>query len=318
MQKMASSLADIFGGVPKDEDEDEAPRRLVAESANPAWDFVKDLAHWLEHGKTEPPRKPGLHASSLWKTCARIPLLSKQHVLSLEPIKAGQRMTFDVGSALHFWMQNDYLGPMGRLWGDWKCLRCQKVVAQGTMPEHCPECDAPWRSRDGCYNINYSESFVQDRELDYCGHCDGLLLDRTLQKKRVFEFKTISKSQYGGLHEAKAAHVIQVHAYMHTLDLQEAIVLYWDKGSQCDWSRTDGKWIAGPPHLKAYLIRFSSSLWGAMVARIKDYHRANERAQSLPVVSDKDVMQFPRVCTHAKCDLAGECDYRNFCFRLPK
>lgn len=312
-----TSLADIFSlPTPK------RPKRIVAESLNPARDLINDLVFWLETMKDEIDRAPGLHASSLWKTCPREPLLSAIHADKMVPekLKAGNLMTFNEGHALHELMQNTYLGPWGRLWGDWKCIPCQEVIHTGVMPKACPQCGNLWRDpKDGILNIVYAESFVKCKELGYCGHCDGIVLDRTLTKKRVFEFKTISKSQYGGLRRAKNAHVVQVHAYMHALNLKEALVLYWDKGSQCDWRRTSaGEWLAGPVHLKSYLIKFDENVWQPMVRRINDYHKATKMVKELPVVTNKEVMSFKRVCSHAKCDLAGDCPVRKYCFGLPK
>ena len=313
-----ASLFDIFS----ESGEASKVETKPAESMDPAKDLVDDLVDWLENGKTEPPRAPGLHCSSLWKTCARIPLLSEVYsdLIIEEQLKAGSRMTFDMGHALHDMIQNVYLGPFGRLWGEWKCLNCQKVIHKGTMPKSCPECELPWRDdRDGSQNIVYSEMFVKDKDLDYCGHCDGVLLGRDETQRRVFEFKTKSKSQFATLRRPEAAHVIQVHAYMNGLGLKEAVILYWDKGSQCDWSRdSDGKWLAGNPHLKSFHVKWDEELWAAMVKRIRDYHRATTMVRKLPTVTTETVMQFPRVCTHNGCDLAKACPVAKPCFSLPK
>lgn len=284
-----------------------------------AAEFREDLLHWLVHGKTEPPRAPGLHCSSLWKTCPRVPLLEKRFAQHIEVKEktAGQRMTFDVGHALHDLIQNVYLGPFGRLWGRWKCLSCQKIVHEGVLPSECPECGIPWRNdEDGTQNIVYAEMFVVDDTLNYCGHCDGILLTRA-GRKLLFEFKTISKSQYKGLRQPKHEHVIQCHAYMHTLGIKEAIVLYWDKGSQCDWVKLpDGRWQSSNPHLKVFLVRWDQGIWDDMSRRIRDYRRAEQRSQELPVVEVENVNEFPRVCNHKGCDLAGECVVRDFCFAI--
>jgi len=312
-----ASLFDIFDESTK---ADEIATR-IAESLNPAKDLVDDLVYWLENDKTEPPRAPGLHCSSLWKTCARTPLLESMHAASIQirELKAGSRMTFDMGHALHNLIQNIYLGPFGRLYGEWKCLRCQKIVHKGTMPEHCPECNLEWRGSDGNQNIVYSELFVKDEELDFCGHCDGVLMSRDGLKKRVFEFKSKSKAQFARLRVPESSHIIQVHAYMKGLGLEEALILYWDKGSQCDWSRdSDGNWLAGDPHLKSFLVTWNEDLWGAIEQRIKAYHKATSLIKSLPVVTNETVMKFPRVCTLASCDLATDCPVSQQCFALPK
>lgn len=320
-----ADLIDIFGD---DEDEELEPGPLrdevvrAAESAFPANDLINDLIHWLENEKTEPPRAPGLHCSSLWKTCARWRLLEKIYEDKIVPEKltAGSRMTFDEGHALHDLIQNVYLGPFGRLYGDWNCLNCQEIVFRGTMPQACPKCDVPWRNdKDGSQNIIYAELFVRHDTLGYCGHCDGILLGRDPSVQRVFEFKTISKSGYARLRRPKHAHVIQVHAYMAALGLTEAIVLYWDKASQCDWTRdTDGSWITGPPHLKAFHVKFDNKLWDEIVVRVNHWNEADKMVKTLPVVTTAEVMKFERICTNSTCDLAVECPVSSYCFKLPK
>lgn len=320
-----ASLTDIFPDEPE-EDEPIINEDLIEEitdSDNPARDLIDDLVGWLEHGKTEPPRAPGLHCSSLWKTCARKILLETKYAdeIKQEVIKAGSRMTFDMGHALHDMMQNNYLGAFKRIWGDWKCLRCQDIVHRGTLPEACPKCDLAWRdAKDGSHNIIYAELFVHSEELDYCGHCDGILLGRGKSPKhRVFEFKTKSKAQFKTLRSPDTSHIVQVHAYMYALDMDEAVILYWDKGSQCDWSRDDeGNWLAGDPHLKAYTVKFDNDLWAQISIRIRDYHKAAKLAQSLPTISAADITKFPRLCTYRKCDLALSCPVSAQCFRLPK
>ena len=316
---MVAELTDIFS------DDDSiaiSPKVAKKITINPAEELVGDLVHFLEEVKTEPPRAPGLHASSLWKTCPRQLLLEQIHAefITKEKLRAGSHMTFDTGHQLHDLMQNGYLGPAGLIWGDWKCLSCQKTtVERDWMPEACPVCDTPRRDEhDGVRNIVYAETFIRDKELDYCGHCDGILYKRG-GKKRVFEFKTISKSQYPNLSSPKHAHIIQAHAYMNALDLDEAVIAYWDKGSQCDWSRDGrGSWIAGPPHIKSFLVKFDEDLWGEMIKVIVAYHEAARLARELPVVNSDTVMKFTRVCSSATCTLASECNVSYFCFKLPK
>lgn len=294
----------------------EEPKPIV--DGNVAHDFKEDFLNWIVNGKTDSPRAPGLHCSSLWRTCPRVPLLKKKYAeyLTVEKLSAGQQLTFGVGHALHDLMQNTLLGPFGRLWGDWKCLSCQETTHKGTMPEVCAKCGVKWRDeKDGIQNIVYSELFVADDVLKYCGHCDGVMLSRA-GEKFIFEFKTISKSQYGGLRQPKHEHVIQVHAYMNALGIDQAVILYLDKGSQADWRKKPDGWTCTNPHLKSFLVKFDSSVWEPVIDRIRDYHKADETAKRLPVVTVEDINAFDRVCTHKGCDLAGDCDVRDLCFAI--
>jgi hypothetical protein len=294
---------------------EEAPTLV---DGNIAAELREDFLHWLEHGKTDPPRAPGLHCSSLWKTCPRIPLLEKKYAefLKIEKNSPGQQLTYDVGHALHHWVQNAWMGPFGRLWGNWKCLSCQKITHEGPMPQVCPQCDVIWRNdEDGSQNIVYDELFVVNEQLKYCGHCDGIFLTRA-GNKVVFEFKTISKSQYGGLKQPKHEHIIQVHAYMAALGLKDAIVFYLDKGSQADWRKLPDGWSCKNPHIKVFHVKWDDGIWGSMVKRIEEYHRADKRARDLPVVEIEHINEFARVCTHKKCDMANDCGVRDLCFAI--
>jgi len=316
-------LSDIFGDDPDETSPDTPNIQLL--DGNFADDLREDFLNWLVNGKgEEPPRAPGLHCSSLWRTCPRVPLLEKKYAeyLRVEKETPGQRLTYDVGHALHAMMQNGYLGEFGRLYGNWVCLSCSPgednepvIVHEGTLPRKCPKCSAPWRYTDGTNNLIYAEMFVEDNVLKYCGHCDGIMLSRE-GHKFVFEFKTISPSQYKGLKQPKYEHIVQCHAYMNALGLDHAVVFYLDKGSQADWRKLADGWISPNPHIKVFLVKFDHELWGSMRERIEEYHKADEIAKKLPVVEIDDINKFARVCTHKGCDMAGDCSARDMCFAI--
>lgn len=316
-----SSILDIFDSLNNDEDLKVKTTKL-ADSSNPAQDFIDDLVYWLENKRKDLPRSPGLHCSSLWQVCPRVPLLTAQHKTAIvkEPLKAGSIMTFDEGHAIHDIVQNLYLGPSGRLLGDWKCIPCNKIVVTNDYwSETCPNCGKYWRNLDdGSLNIIYIEPTVENKQLCYSGHCDGIITDRSLNKKRVFEFKSISKYGYDSLKKPKHEHVVQVHGYMKALNIFESIIMYWDKASQCDWAKTANGWLAGPPRLKAYYVEFDGDLWNTIESRIIAYNAAETRVRGLPVVTDDDVMKYSRVCAHDGCDMAQACSVKKFCFALPR
>src|SRR3990167_3340637 len=92
-------------------------------------EFLEDFYAWLEKSE-EQERAPGLHASELWKTCPRIPILTAKSPPVIVPSTAGERLSYDLGNAMHWWVQNRQFGPWGRLWGDWFCIACQKIIRQ--------------------------------------------------------------------------------------------------------------------------------------------------------------------------------------------
>jgi len=327
------------------------PEGETATSEADVW--FKDFMVWLEgrYEKTvHAPRKPGLHASSLNKLCGRRRLLISAFGENQVPHTAGNYLTFDVGHAMHFWWQERYLGPKQELIGDWVCVGCPcpecgplvelatcredriaiykscsscrgtgGKVTRGLMPLKC-ECGKPWQE-----SVHYLELPVVNEELNYVGHTDGLLKHKP--KPRIFEFKTISVSEYEKHFVKKKNpvpledHVVQAHAYMAPLGLDEAIIVYENKGSQCKWKvNMFGQFEALETKLKTFLIKFDNAIWDPIVARIHEDHRA---VAALQVILDEkrtpsreEIAEFPRICSDKNCNLAARCALSRECFSL--
>jgi hypothetical protein len=311
--------------------------------------WFKEFTGWLEgrYEKTvHAPRKPGLHASSLGKICSRRRLIIAAFGENVVPHTAGNYFTFDVGHSMHFWWQERYLGPKQELLGDWVCMGCQcptcaellelattraerqaiyrscescrgtgGKVTRGLMPLEC-ECGKPWQEA-----VHYLELPVVNDELKYVGHTDGIL-DHS-PKRRIFEFKTISPSEYDKLDKRGPYedHIIQAHAYMVPLGLEEAIIVYENKGSQCKWKvNMFGQFEALEPKLKPYLIKFDSKVWDPIVERIHDDHRAVAELQAIldegRSPTREEISAFPRICSDKKCNMAARCAVSRECFSL--
>ncbi len=275
-----------------------------------ASDFLCKFTNWLseDYEKWKEHREPGLHASSLWKTCVRQRLLTKIHNPKPLPMAAGNYLTFDVGHALHHWWQNKYLGPMGILLGEWFCRRCNKIVNDGTKPEACYEC----KSRS---SIEYKEYRVVNKEVGYVGSCDGVL--QMDNKKYVFEFKTASASDFPGITKPKSEHVVQAHAYMCGLKIDEALIVYQNKGKQCDWTKRNGQFVPGKPQIKAFHVTFDKDRWASFVARANDWHSVDALINDPPEKLAGYVAQFERLCTSKTCALAESCLVVDQCFAAP-
>jgi hypothetical protein len=259
-----------------------------------------------------------LRGSGLYKLCPRREALLcvHPHHDRHETIDIGTRLTFDVGHALHWWWQNRYLGPMGRLWGDWYCQRCGEVTVTGAMPETCSTCNG------GRSLFVYQEKLVVDDKLRYSGHPDGLLLEepgigRDGKPRFVFELKSISSSGFSGLgSEPQWAHVVQVHAYMRLVGVYEALIVYADKGKQCDWTINLEGFHAGRPHVRVFHVRYDASFWAEIEQRIKDHWRARALMTLEEAPTEEDAAAFARVCSHSRVQLARECPCKEPCWRL--
>jgi len=294
------------------------PVRLQkAGSAPDAEQWLDDFTLWLEesyHNLVPHPRdETVLHCSSLYQVCARKEWLFRMLKPGPEKLVAGQTLTFDIGHAMHWWWQHRYLGPRQELFGDWFCAGC-KTTKRGLMPMKC-ECGLDWR-----VGINYVELEVKDEKLGYIGHTDGILVDRLSGIRRVFEFKSISDSEYKKLKKPKFAHVIQSHAYMHSLGLTESLIIYANKGIQCEWGHSDGSVKAGKINVKVYVVKFDNGLWTEMEKRIKDRKGALEELNLLlkndGKITEERISTCPRICQSKDDDAAKYCPVRDQCFRM--
>jgi hypothetical protein len=322
------------------------PEPELTQDALDATAWFKGFQFWLENdyeATVHSPRKPGLHASGLGKVCGRRLLVVEVYGATTVPNTAGNYLTFDIGHALHFWWQERYLGPKQELHGDWMCVACVcplcngaktitrsgltrdcdacrgtgRKVTRGLMPLNC-ECGVPWQDA-----IRYMELPVEDEELGYVGHCDGILVHKP--HRRLFEFKTMSPSEYEKWFDNPAnpqprpEHVVQAHAYMGPLDLDEALIVYVNKGSQCKWSVDRcGQFVAGDPKVMTFLIKWDQALWDGIVERIRNYHAAvevlnNYRSAGKPLPR-AEISNQPRVCEDMKCDMAQRCPVSRECF----
>lgn len=295
--------------------------------------WLKSLEKWLEEpyeGLVHDERSPGLHSSGLHKVCARFEVLSEIFGVDRPPKKSGNFLVFDIGHALHFWWQNRYLGPKQELVGNWMCAACEcekcgsngcekchntgRKVTRGRMPLSC-DCGVPWQDA-----VKYLELLVVDKELGYVGHADGVL-DCEDGVNRLFEFKTIKSSDFDNLEEPKPDHVIQAHSYMRLLGLDEALIVYQDKGKQCEWKfKSPGVYEPYNVHLKPFLVEFDGNLWREVELRIRDYHKARKlidrRRKSGKQPTKSDVKKFERVCEDRNCSMARFCPLQNQCFTL--
>jgi hypothetical protein len=303
------------------------------ETTTGAGEWLEDLKSWLTNdydSLVHRVRKPGLHASGLGKVCGRRNLVAATFGMRLVPNTAGNYFTYDVGHALHFWWQERYLGPKQELWGDWMCVACLcrecegtgtngckhcrltgRKVTRGLMPMNC-DCGVPWQDA-----IRYLEIPVENEELGYVGHCDGVLVHKP--NRRLFEFKTISPADYDKLNAPKADHVIQAHAYMKPLGLDEALIVYENKGSQCKWRvNMFGQFVAGEPKVRPFVVEWDQGIWDSTVTRILDHRRSMEILDGLgdDRPTREEISKLPRVCGDKKCELAARCPVSRECFSI--
>ncbi len=300
------------------------PTKWSAPSAAFADSFRSFVLNWIDNN----PRPSGavagsyLRASSINEVCGRREaiLISRPELDVAEKFAVGSVLTMDMGSAMHRWWQNHYLGPAQVLWGEWFCHGCQAVVETGLMPKTCPA----GHSRDA---LEYKELELVDDTLHYAGHPDGLLtkfgdavtllgdlVGPSPVAETLFELKSISSYGYEQLTEPLPEHRAQVHAYMRLLGVTSALVVYVDRGKLCDWSVSGGVFTAGRPHVKVYHLVFDHDYWSGIEVRIKEHWRARALMTREDPPTLKDVATFERICYSKKAPLAKKCSACDVCF----
>lgn len=279
--------------------------------------WMENFCLWMEESYQKlvhKERDPRLHASSLYETCARKEFLLELLKPPPETLVAGQIMTFDMGHMMHWWWQHRYLGPKQELWGDWYCAGCG-LTTHGFMPMNCP-CGRDWRAA-----MNYKELKVEDKTLGYVGHTDGILVDRVSGKRRIFEFKSISPDDYKKTERPKKAHIIQAHAYMRLLGPDETLVVYQNKGSQCEWTRLpDGTFDPGKPKVKAFVVKYDAKLWSGVEKMIHDREDALKELKQILAdgksVTAEHACKWGRICSSREDDAAKYCEVASQCFSM--
>lgn len=197
--------------------------------------------HLLKMSALPSNREPGWHPSEFHSTCPRQAVITKilDEPGGSDSIDGRLQRIFDTGTALHSWYQNRYFGPMGILWGGWKCSRCHGVKT-GFMPKEKCSCvkdarceaicgEAPGAQRGGCLNCGIWGSWTYQEiqlflsskqmtasgfevEVSIVGHMDGLIF--LANKWGVLEMKTINDRGFGMLPAPQEGHRNQVQTYM--------------------------------------------------------------------------------------------------------
>jgi hypothetical protein len=148
-------------------------------------------------------------ASMMGTACVRERVLGYRSCLIYKKrIDIGLQVTFDIGNAIHDFLQNQpkYLGH--RLVGWWECQACGHLYWGMRRKQQCPQCGA--RSR--AYRYKEHEVSLTDPYLA-SGHQD-MFWELSPVDIRIGDLKTISAKEYKTLSSPKPNHVLQVLTYM--------------------------------------------------------------------------------------------------------
>lgn len=166
-------------------------------------------------------------SSGLAQMCPRMYALAKAHGADLgQEVDHDLAWVFGTGTAIHNHWQNEYLPTLGDVFQGWWASKDGSIhrgksidgpLSHGWVPSPEP-------------GLEYVELEFSDSRLRLTGHCDGVLVWPDGETE-ILELKTISEKGFsyvnGGIgHHPKAAHVLQVHAYMMFTGLERARIVY--------------------------------------------------------------------------------------------
>jgi hypothetical protein len=159
-----------------------------------------------------------LRLSNIADVCVRERILGLRYkAVSKVRVPVGLQLTYDIGNAVHEFLQNNekYFGR--RFLGNWRCSGCGSVFFGRKPANRCASCGALAEARRYC---EYSLRFPGGHPVT--GHPDGFL-EIAPGDIRIIDFKTINGNDFKALSTPKAAHVIQVNGYMHYMHFVEDI-----------------------------------------------------------------------------------------------
>lgn len=147
-----------------------------------------------------------------------------------QKVWTGLQFTFDLGHAIHDFLQNhpNYFGD--RRLGWWRCLNCNYEYFGGRPQTKCVCCSA------GRQCIRYREHAIDQTDPYFVtGHIDSFI-SVVPGLVRVADFKTIGSREFKTLKAPKGEHKIQVGGYMLTcqydtslpvkVDAKRGLILY--------------------------------------------------------------------------------------------
>lgn len=161
--------------------------------------------------------RTGWHPSNFCDMCPRAHVIKELvHYKDQSTIDPRLRRIFDIGTGIHYLYQNYYLGPMGILWGKWRCRVCGKIQ-WGFMPTKEHRCvnvaksntweyrEVPVKSEREVGKGRKKRSYVIN------GHSDGLVFVDKVWK--TLELKSINDRGFSKLSVPQGKHLLQAEIY---------------------------------------------------------------------------------------------------------
>lgn len=200
-------------------------------------------------------------------------------------IDARLQRVFDIGTAVHSLVQEEWFAKWGMLWGAWGCqcgFHTDRSVA-APKPETC-QCGNP--------RFRYIEMELRAPGIRLGGHPDGVLVHEG--RKYVLELKSCNSKQFDLLTRIKnkplASHVDQIQLYMCLLGIEDGIILYFEKDES---------------QLHQFSVRYSEEHAFGLLGRLIDIREYHESGK----------VPGREMCENIGCARAKSCVVPKECFR---
>lgn len=224
----------------------------------------------------------------------------------LREVEEDLGLTFGVGKAVHWWLQNEVFAPM--LCGRWKCLDCAAVhenaegYGSGSWVPRPAVCGLPraFVELDGTARISvcqgqeflFLETQIVDRDLGISGHPDGELVYQENGARVVLEVKTMNVFKFEKARGPEPEHREQATIYGKLTSRPWILVLVMVKHLEKVTTT-----------FRPWLFRYDERLMGEIRRRVESIREGLATA-TLP----------RRICYTSTCERARKCPVAKTCF----
>lgn len=215
-------------------------------------------------------------ASGIYKACMRqLVLCTKLDIPVSSYVNFSQKMTFEIGNAIHYWFQNN-----SKLLGDircgfWKCGGCGKTTSFSRVPKRgCRACGA------GSDTWTYDEYELDIKKPYYVtGHPD-MFIELERGRFHVMEFKSINSAEFKTLEAPIIEHIWQLQTYMWACE-QDSFKLGINTDPEEGYIMYISKAMDTPP-IKVFTVKKDRHILKQIMSKLKDYKNGIDKKKPPP------------------------------------
>lgn len=271
----------------------------VAEhKSGPKTVVAKQLAKWLE--AQERRESQNYNISSIFGKCPRATVLEAL-IPKESDWDAQATLRTDAGSAMHWWYQNRYFGPMGVLFGIWECTACgERTLNDMPMPTEPCKCSGP-RSKRWEFVETYLKYEIPGLPgVFLTGYYDG--------KLHVEKGRFLMDMKFPGPKSLKRALKAPSESYVRQVELYMAIEEWDGQGLLFFGDKNEGS-----PDAIEHVVRPNPEALEEEVQKIREIETAKDMLRgwadrACPLVLPDRICQDERVGMYGRwCPWGAEC-----------